>query len=357
MNINFSYKADPVPTDIVRVIAYKASDPNTEVTRVEFDPPHTNPRDVSLFVPSPVVHIVRIYQTPDSISTGVLKAEYVATPSFDGPIVIPPMMIKVGGGRDGSESGGNGAVDPTAGQDEVAIPAISGYTISWVEQRGSGPIKGPQDVVGLNPTLLEWMPRLGGGIALQNGKEFNDEEEYWIYFEPTLDGNVSAAIQDLTDLLEDHINDTDNPHAVTKAQVGLSVIPNSISNSYQLNDSATLATSKALYDLWQSIQNQIIGRGQVHIGNIGAVVASSNVINVVNADSTKSAVTIVHNLGLTDSYMVIGSFLSNAGDFFADATVTWSWRNAGANSFALIMRETAGATQDVFFYYTLVKMP
>src|ERR1044072_8630323 len=124
MNINFSYKADPTPTNIVRVIAYKASDPGTEVARVEFGPPHTNPRDVSLYVPSPVVHFVKIYQAPDSESVGVEKAFYTATPSFDGPIIIPPMMIKVGGGRDGTESGGNGAVDPVAGADEVAIPDI-----------------------------------------------------------------------------------------------------------------------------------------------------------------------------------------------------------------------------------------
>lgn len=356
MNINFSYKADPTPTGIVRVIAYKASDPGTEVTRVEFEPPHINPRDVSLYVPSPVVHIVRIYETPDSESVGVLKAEYVATPSFDGPIVIPPMMIKVGGGRDGTESGGNGAVDPEDGADGVGIEAIAGYTISWVEQRGAGPLKGAAEVVGLDPSSLEWLPRTGGGIDLQNGKKFYDGEEYWIYFEPTLDGNVSAAIQDITDLLEAHINNTNNPHGVTKTQVGLGNLPNAKSDDIDRDDSNTLATSKAVNDLRSSIQNKIAGTGQAHIGNIGAVVANGNVGSVVNQGGNSSAVTITHNLNIVGNYQVIGGFLSNAANYMSDATVTWAWKNAGANSFALIMRETAGATQDVYFYFTLVKI-
>lgn len=45
-----------------------------------------------------------------------------------------------------------------------------------------------------------------------------------------------------------HINNRNNPHAVTKAQVGLSEIPNAISAARNLNSNTSLATSKALFD-------------------------------------------------------------------------------------------------------------
>ncbi|WP_320040790.1 phage tail protein [uncultured Desulfobacter sp.] len=54
---------------------------------------------------------------------------------------------------------------------------------------------------------------------------------------------------------QDHLDDTGNPHGVTKTQVGLSNIPNAISNSYALNSSSTLATSRALklfHDIFQN---------------------------------------------------------------------------------------------------------
>lgn len=358
MIIKYSYDQNPVPTDYVIVIASKAIIGGgwIEVNRVVYDPPQLNPRDVALFVPSSVVHLVEIYESPDGIELGILRHAFVATPSFDGPIVIPPMMIKVGGGRDGTESGGNGAVDPVDGATTVTIPAIDGLTVSWIEQRGAGPLKGAADVVSLDPTLLEWLRLDGNTIALQNGKTFNDQEEYWLYFEPTLDGNVSAAITDITNLLEAHIQNHDNPHETNAEQVGLGNLPNATSDAIDLDDSEVLATSKAVNDLRESIENKILGTGNGYIGNIGAVVANGNVSGVVNQNSNSSAVTITHGLDLADNYMVIGSFLSAAGSYMNDANITWAWKNATPNTFALIMKETSGTSQNVYFYFTLVKV-
>lgn len=45
-----------------------------------------------------------------------------------------------------------------------------------------------------------------------------------------------------------HINNKSNPHAVTKAQVGLSNIPNAITNSRSSDTAATLLTAKGMFD-------------------------------------------------------------------------------------------------------------
>lgn len=48
--------------------------------------------------------------------------------------------------------------------------------------------------------------------------------------------------------LNAHINRSDNPHGVTKAQVGLSNIPNSITQSRSLNSAGSLLTAEGMYD-------------------------------------------------------------------------------------------------------------
>ena len=55
--------------------------------------------------------------------------------------------------------------------------------------------------------------------------------------------NVKAVIP-----MNNHINDYANPHATTKAQVGLSDIPNAITDLRTLNSSATLLTAKGMFD-------------------------------------------------------------------------------------------------------------
>jgi len=334
MIIKYSYYQDPVPTDYLIIVAYKPSLAGVyeEANRAVYDPPHASPADFELAVPTPAVHLVRIYQSDDGVDLGILRIEFVATPRFDGPLVVPPLMIKVGRGIAGR--------DPEVDATEVAIPSIVDYTISWVEQRGAGPLVGVNDTN--DPDAVEWEQRLSGGIDLKNGKIFNDEEQYWLYFEPTLDGNVSAAISDLTDLLENHIHDTGNPHAVTKDQVGLSNIPNAISNSYQLNSPTTVATSKAVYDLWQSIDNNIL---YVGFHNVGAVAPNSDVL-----------VTVTHNLDLVaDSYVAMVTIAGYSGNWNNDNDLTCSARETGEDSFKVGIRNFGGATANIGLFYMIVK--
>lgn len=56
-----------------------------------------------------------------------------------------------------------------------------------------------------------------------------------------------------------HVTRTDNPHGVTKTQVGLGNLPNKKSDSLTEDDSESLATSKALKTLSDETPRQIIG--------------------------------------------------------------------------------------------------
>jgi len=336
MIIKYSYFQDPVSTQYLIMVAYKplVTGGYEEANRAVYAEPHDNPGDFVISVPTPAVHLVRIYESADGVALDELRISFVATPRFDGPLVIPPLMIKVGRGIEDR--------DPTVDATEVAIPSISDYTISWVEQRGAGPLRGVNDTN--DPLQIEWTQRLTGGIDLQNGKVFNDEEEYWIYFEPTLDGNVSAAISDLTELLENHIQDTSNPHAVTKGQVGLSNIPNAISDSYQLDSSTTLATSKALRNLWLASQNKIL---YVDAYNIGAI----------NANSDRQ-VTITHNLNLVaDSYVVVGMLGGYSGSYTNDNKVTYAATATFENSFKVGFHNHGSSTANVVLFYLIVDKP
>jgi hypothetical protein len=59
----------------------------------------------------------------------------------------------------------------------------------------------------------------------------------------TLDPLYATKIE-----LNAHLNGPSNPHGTTKTDVGLSTIPNAISNARNLNSAASLATSKAIFD-------------------------------------------------------------------------------------------------------------
>jgi len=335
MIIKYAYSQDPVPTDYLIMVAYKPllTGGYEEANRAVYAPPHNNPADFELTVPTPTVHLVRIYQSADGITEGVMRISFVATPRFDGPLVIPPLMIKVGRGIPDR--------DPAVGSTEVAIPSIASYTISWVEQRGAGPLVGVNDTN--DTSAREWEQRVSGGINLLNGKVFNDEEQYWLYFEPTLDGNVSAAVQDLTELLEDHIQDTNNPHGVTKAQVGLGNLPNAISNSYELDSATTLATSKAVHDLWMA-NTRILAVGSYNVGTI--------------QPNTDVQITIVHDLDVAaDSYVPVGMLGGYSAPSTNDNRVTYAATATIENSFKVGFRNNGSSPANIVFFYIIVDKP
>ncbi len=108
--------------------------------------------------------------------------------------------------------------------------------------------------------------------------------------------------------LQSHLGDKGNPHAVTKAQVGLSNIPNNISDAIDLNQNDTLATSAAVFKLAAKIGSSTIeeqtftadGRYVLRLGDLleKIVVIPSAAINL-NIGSVSGGNDILEALPLT----------------------------------------------------------
>jgi hypothetical protein len=71
-------------------------------------------------------------------------------------------------------------------------------------------------------------------------------------------GNLKVSVLGLADLINLHINDTDNPHSVTKDQVSLGLVENFAASSDYTDDSETLyATAKSVDELENATTEQI----------------------------------------------------------------------------------------------------
>ena len=66
---------------------------------------------------------------------------------------------------------------------------------------------------------------------------------------------LSAALAEKADYegLNAHVGNYDNPHQVTAEQVGLGELPNATSDDLETNSSDVLATTKAIYKLFQLV--------------------------------------------------------------------------------------------------------
>lgn len=340
MQLNFSIDSNPVISDYLILEAYATADPNTLVgAPLVFPPPQINPRDVSMFVPTPRVHRVDIYESPDGVIKSSLVTSFIFVPKLDSPGFIDPVDIVVDRGR--TDTDGN-VIDPVDGADFIKIPAIVGYDIAYVEQRGAG-------VLVNDPTDPgdEWAPYTEGGIyvggiQLQDGKVFNSGERYTIFFKPFYDTSIAITINDLTALITDHIADTGNPHATTKNQVGLGNIPNAISDSTGLNDSGTLATSKAVYDLSQIVDN---------LSGLIKYQGTTSAFPV--AAQSNQLVTVAHNQHLT-SYIVIGTLEGNSVNHVSDNHVTFVTREYAADSFKISVANPSNSNANLTFNYILI---
>lgn len=146
-------------------------------------------------------------------------------------------------------------------------------------------------------------------------------------------GELMGSIQNLNS----HINNYNNPHNVTKNQVGLSAIPNAISDNPYLNNGNVLATTAATFAL--AAANKVIYVGSHHIGDL-------------NWDDMW---TVNHNQDISGNYIVTGSLVSN-NDWNSDNDATWIIGEKKANYFKLITKQLAGTFQDLYFDYALIRI-
>lgn len=79
---------------------------------------------------------------------------------------------------------------------------------------------------------------------------------------------VSADITRITNTLDAHTSNRSNPHNVTKEQLGLSNIPNSVSDSVTSDSNSQLATSKAVKTAYDLAYAAVKRAGDTMTGNL-----------------------------------------------------------------------------------------
>jgi hypothetical protein len=159
--------------------------------------------------------------------------------------------------------------------------------------------------------------------------------------------NIGALTQGLSDLnttlsslnnnLNSHFSDYANPHRVTKAQVGLSDIPNAVSDNPRLNRSDVLATTKAT----------------AAISKI-ALTGSYTITDILNGNEDQ-LLPIPLAQSITDPYLVAGSLRSvHYNNFDNDNDMVWMVRGLGVTQFLLCIKKLAKARQELIFDYAII---
>ncbi len=151
----------------LRFIAYQTDTPTVPAEpATTFAPPQTFPRSVTLTVPNPVPHFVKIFSSPDA-SPGTLLADFLYDPSYASVEIRHAEQIVVGG---------IGPYDPVVGATQINIPDAVGWDY-WFERRANGGTQADG----------EYTQLLTGGVELSRaGDTFGDGEIMFIHFYPRI---------------------------------------------------------------------------------------------------------------------------------------------------------------------------
>lgn len=148
---------------------------------------------------------------------------------------------------------------------------------------------------------------------------------------------LALALNNLSDELNTHEADYNNPHDVDKEQVGLGNLPNKKSDSYTLDDTNSLATSKAVHDAFLS--NKIAAVGSKYYGDLSG------------GDKNFQ---ITHNANITGSYVAI-PVIRSAGTPTDDNDITFAVYGHSANSFWISLHEVQPNVQAIYIDYVCIK--
>lgn len=336
--LTFDIKIDPVPDVKVWVVAYKAKEPATIVAFQDFDPPHINPRGIEMYVPTYDVYLVQIYKGGSTPTGGIFLNDFTVRPRADIANIPPDVYIEVGRGQ---------PQDPADGAGFVILPGTEGMNISRIDKVGVGPLP-PEEWQQISGTDGNGDPAIGVDLldTDEDGNPivFNLGERFRIVYAITVDGNAGEALLELTDALNDHIADTSNPHQVTKQQVGLGNIPNSVSNNWQAPSSGTLATTQAVYDAVNSITSPVKGKGVSQLITIGA--------------TNSAAPVITHGIaGLSaNNYWPIITLVSSDPNNTqpGNYSISWAIQRIDATSFQLRMVNRGSSTANVYARWVII---
>lgn len=161
-NIKISISATGIATDNLRVVAYEASAPNTEVDSQLLAAPHTL-HNITFSGLNDVLHIVRIYQTATS-SGGTLRNEFNYDPLYTSADIRLPLFIEV---------------DVTTGLVSATTAFEQDDLEGWdfdLERRGFGTMEPDVD----------YTKDTKGFTLLGAGDEFQPNEKFVLRFSPKI---------------------------------------------------------------------------------------------------------------------------------------------------------------------------
>lgn len=118
------------------------------------------------------------------------------------------------------------------------VRGSDGYSYTCILENGPDTSAGAKD------------PCTTNGKAYWSGGKGNTIEDV---FEQV--NNIQVNVTDMLQRFNLHISNESNPHKVDKYDVGLGNLPNAKSDSTETNSSNSLATSKAVYNVMQFVNN------------------------------------------------------------------------------------------------------
>lgn len=117
---------------------------------------------------------------------------------------------------------------------------------------------------------------------------------------------VYKALEDLAKVVKDHKESGNKDHQITKDDIGLDKIPNAISTDKEVDDEKILATTKLTFDIWSLVKSHFdnkenphdvtkdqVGLGKVH--NYSTPVGPSEYLDV-KRDDLYTTVKVVHDI-------------------------------------------------------------
>jgi len=187
MNIFLSLSAAPGITSNKLVVAvYDSSAPSTVVASQVFNAPHSSPVNVSFTGLSPIIYIVKTWESTDGSASGVLRHSFIATPENDNAVSRADLMI---------------TADTTSGfasnQNQYIDTSLAGWNYT-VTQRGVGDLVPGVDI----------QKFLSGGWQFINGYVIQPGEVFTLRFQPTITVQSGLTSQSAGQLFSDEVTVT-----------------------------------------------------------------------------------------------------------------------------------------------------
>lgn len=389
----------------VKISVAEASNPSAEVDSYTYTSPLSSSHTFT--GRDKVTHIVTFIALPSTI---LIPAFYI-TPKETNYQVKDPIYFKIGDG---------GTDTPVAGATSYRNTNSDLIDWDyWVERRGVGTLVDNASLAYKDITKVATDPDYGFDLALA-GDEFNDGETFIIHFIPKaiitdandsvvgkwFDGttNITADTSYISDHLKKLLLLRKSGGSLTYTLPAGTAMPIGYALAFQTcGDDADYVIARTGTDvieygggnitevhllknqflilIWNGTNWEIVmllkdsfaaytvsdNPDDNNSSKLASTVATSTlsgrikilgsgIFNIGDIPGRTNTYTVVHNLHISGSYIVLGSFKSNSSNPDRDNTITWAFYNALADSFQISVEELFSEVQNIDFCWMVVKV-